>query len=277
MLHAAVRTTYQRLVPLRVRERIAAARQRARHIATRRHTKYQRSLMRLADFRNKHHGETCVIIGNGPSMAGFDLQQLSELKTFCLNRGYLMWNEQNLTPDYLVVVNQLVIEQFAQELQAVNAVKFTPWLHRAYFAPDNDLIFFEERWEETFIPDARHGLASLATVTNTTLQLAWHMGFETVILLGIDHHFSAAERGRPHQMVVQDRADADHFRPDYFAPGTRWHLPDLEMSERGYKLARHVFESAGRRIINATPGTRLDVFEKAPLSDLLAAERIRSI
>lgn len=267
---SAIRTVYRRLAPQRLQSHVAALRQRAQHLRARGSPRFRQSLMRLAGLRDAHAGEACVIIGNGPSMRGFDLARLSGLRTFCLNRGYLLWQEQARCPDFLVAVNRLVIEQFGAELQAVDALKFVPWLLRAHFdAADDNLIFFEERWDEAFLTDARHGLASLATVTNTALQLAWHLGFSNIVLLGIDHYFSASAGGRPHEMVVQKQDDVDHFRPDYFAPGTRWHLPDLDLSERGYALARRAFEKAGRRIVNATPGTRLEIFEKADLSDIL--------
>jgi hypothetical protein len=232
----------------------------------------RRSLQRLGELRNLYAGEPCVILGNGPSLRGFDLREIHGFKAFCLNRGYLLWNEQNLTPTFLIAVNELVIDQFSPELQTVPAIKLMPWLLRDRFAqPSNDIVFFEERWDEVFLEDSRQGVATTATVTNSALQLAFHMGFSSVVLLGIDHSFTA--RGQPHEKVLQTTADPDHFRPDYFAPGTNWHLPDLEQSERGYRLALRAYETAGRRIINATPGTRLDVFERLPLSDALAAVR----
>lgn len=262
---------YRRLAPQSVRKRIATLRQRARHVGAGGDHRFRRSLGRLAALRDAHAGERCVVIGNGPSMRGFALERLAGLRTFCLNRGYLMWQDQGLSPDFVVAVNRLVIEQFGGELAGAGGTLFAPWLLAHHFPPQADVIYFEERWDDAFIRDARRGLSSMATVTNTAIQLAWHMGFADVVLIGIDHHFSASAGGRPHQTVVQDTDDADHFRPDYFAPGTRWHLPDLIQSERGYRLARAVFEADGRRIVNATPGTRLEVFEKACLADILAA------
>lgn len=266
----SVRAICHKAVPNSVRIKVAAWRQRARHVSARADPQFRESIQRLGALHGAYAGETCVVIGNGPSMRDFDLARLRHLKTFCLNRGYLMWNEQGHLPSFLIAVNDLVIEQFAQEIQALNVPKFIPWLHRQYFDnTDDSLVFFEERWDETFITDARRGVASLATVTNTALQLAYHMGFTTVVLIGIDHRFNASKEGQPNEMIVQRRDDVDHFRPDYFAPGTRWHLPDLELSERGYQLARAAFERDGRRIFNATPKTGLTVFEKINLNDFL--------
>lgn len=233
---------------------------------------YRASQARLEALRDRFAGQTCFILGNGPSMRGFDLSKLAGYETFCLNRGYLLWQEQGLTPTFLVVVNGLVIEQFAAEIAAIDTEIFVPWLQRAAFA-GRDVTFFEERWDDAFSPDAVRGLSSLATVTNTTLQLAFHMGFSRVVLLGIDHHFSASRHGRPHQMIIQATGDSDHFREDYFAPGTRWHLPDLELSERGYKMAQAAYKQSGRQVLNATPGSKLTVFEQVPLADIIGPTR----
>lgn len=270
MMKDGLRTLYKRVVPSAMQTRVAALRQHYRHRGMRTDADYRASHARLENLRDRFAGQTCFILGNGPSMRGFDLSQLAGYQTFCLNRGYLLWQEQGLTPSFLVVVNGLVIEQFAAEISAIDTQIFVPWLERAAFA-GREVTFFEERWDEAFSQDATRGLSSLATVTNTTLQLAFHMGFARVVLLGIDHYFSASQGGRPNQMIVQAKGDSDHFRDDYFAAGTRWHLPDLDLSERGYKLADAAYKRAGRQVLNATPGTRLSVFKKVALAEIIGA------
>lgn len=51
--------------------------------------------------------------------------------------------------------------------------------------------------------------------------------------------------------------------------GASWNLPDLELSEKAYILARQVFESDGRIIINATHGGKLEIFPKTTLLEQL--------
>jgi hypothetical protein len=92
------------------------------------------------------------------------------------------------------------------------------------------------------------------------MQLAFHMGFEQVILVGVDHSF--VTQGKPHTEVVSQGDDPNHFSPDYFGKGFRWQLPDLETSEIAYRLARKTFESSGREILDATIGGKLTIFPK---------------
>jgi len=99
-----------------------------------------------------------------------------------------------------------------------------------------------------------------ATVTNVCLQLAYHMGFKEVILIGVDHSF--ATKGKPNTTVQSEGDDPNHFSAAYFGKGFRWQLPDLETSEMGYRMARQAYERAGRRVLDATIGGKLDIFEK---------------
>ena len=92
------------------------------------------------------------------------------------------------------------------------------------------------------------------------------MGFQEVILVGCDHHFSVS--GAPNKTVVSDSGDANHFHPDYFGKGVVWDHPDLENSERAYKIARQAFTEKGRMIFDATIDGRLTVFPKLSIAAL---------
>jgi len=103
-------------------------------------------------------------------------------------------------------------------------------------------------------------------VTNVGLQVAFHMGFEQAILIGVDHSFAA--KGKPNTTVVSDGDDQSHFDPRYFGKGFRWQLPDLDTSEQGYWMAKEAYQTAGREIIDATIGGKLQVFPRVDYESL---------
>ena len=107
-----------------------------------------------------------------------------------------------------------------------------------------------------------------ATVTYVAMQLAFYMGFAEVVLVGVDHSF--VSKGPAHKLVMATEPDKNHFDPNYFGAGVSWQLPDLEMSEYAYRLARDAFEARGRRIINSTVGGKLEVFTRVALEDVVA-------
>jgi hypothetical protein len=103
-------------------------------------------------------------------------------------------------------------------------------------------------------------------VTYVALQLAYFMGFEQVILIGVDHSFST--KGKPNTTVTSQGNDPDHFNERYFGKGFRWQLPDLVTSERAYLCARQAYEDAGREVLDATVGGKLNTFLKVDYSSL---------
>jgi len=82
------------------------------------------------------------------------------------------------------------------------------------------------------------------------MQVAFHLGFREAVLIGVDHRFASV--GPPNELVTSQGADPNHFDPNYFGAGIKWQLPDLEMSERAYRLARDRFAADGRSIVDAT-------------------------
>ena len=262
-MSTGLRSIPRRLLPETAWRYAQFLRLRARHLPMRFSAEGRAARTRLGAYRDAHRGETCFILGNGPSLRDVDPASLDGTPTFCLNRGYLFWENTGRRPTYYVAVNPLVIDQFHDEIAELPCPLFLPWIYRDRFAGVPNATFFEVRIDDKFITDPLRGIAPGATVTIAALQLAYHMGFEEVVLLGVDHRFEM--QGPPHAEVRQAGDDPNHFRPDYFGTGVLWNYPDLVHSERGYATARAAFEADGRRIINATPDSELDVFTEHSL------------
>jgi hypothetical protein len=227
----------------------------------------RRSRQELLRLRERHRGERCFILGNGPSLAGMDLRPLQDEVTFGLNRAYLMFDRLGFSTTYLVSVNRLVIEQCADDLTSLDVPTFLAWHSRRYVRGQNEHIFLRTVRRPGFAHAAESGIWEGATVTYVALQLAYHMGFQTVVLVGVDHSFVTT--GEPHREVVSTGDDPNHFDPSYFGRGFRWNLPDLATSEVAYKAARQAFAASGRRVIDATVNGKLQVFPKANYGDLV--------
>ncbi len=105
------------------------------------------------------------------------------------------------------------------------------------------------------------------TVTFVAMQLAFHMGFRDIALVGCDHNF--ATKGRANQAIASEAHDTSHFDPRYFSGGQKWNLPDLSGSEYFYTVADAHFSAFGGRIINCTVGGQLELFPRMPLSEWL--------
>lgn len=251
------------------------------------------SIRRLAALKNVHKGKRAFIIGNGPSLKQTDTSKLKNEITFGMNRIYLAFPEWGFTTSYLCVTNDLVVEQFVDDIAALTIPKFIAWRSHPHFkaqfrraqpvkasnppildssvsslqSPVSLPTFIYTTYTgPRFATDVRGRVWEGATVTNLALQLAFHMGIEKAILIGVDHNF--ADKGDANKTVVSQGDDPNHFMPNYFGKGVKWQLPDLDTSEIGYALARDAYRKAGREVVDATVGGKLTIFPKVKYDSL---------
>lgn len=214
----------------------------------------------MIDLYNTHLHETCIVIGNGPGLSDIPIKFLQYYPSFGTNRIYLL---KDFTPMYYVVVNQLVIEQYYQDMIQIQCkAKFVKADYQ-HMIPDS-IAITSMNPDPPFSFKPLDGICEGNTVTYVALQLVYWMGFERVLLVGVDHKYSYS--GNPNEECVFHGDDLNHFDPSYFREA-HWNNPDLEQSEGYYAIAKYVFETTGRRIINCSTRTELNVFEKADWKD----------
>jgi len=226
------------------------------------------SIQRIKAFKDIHKGKRAFIIGNGPSLKQTDLSKLKNEFTFGLNRIYLLFPELGFSTTYFVSINDLVIEQCADEIAALSIPKFIAWHSNRHFKtfPDELMFLYTTYTGPKFAHDVTRRVWEGATVTNVALQLAFYMGFQQVILIGVDHNFTS--KGEANKTVVSIGDDPNHFSANYFGKGFRWQLPDLNTSEIGYQKAHDAYRNAGREVLDATVGGKLTVFPKVDYNSL---------
>jgi len=227
------------------------------------------SIRKLDLLRNSHTGERCVIIGNGPSLKNTDLNKLKNVFTIGMNRFYLAFPDMGFTTSILMTVNNLVIEQCADDLRQLPIPTFVSWRGRKFIQPAANLHYLYTSYiKPGFNSDATGRLWEGATVTFIAIQLAYFMGFKQVILIGVDHNYTT--KGTPNTTVISPGDDPNHFHPGYFGQGFRWQLPDLETNEIAYQMAKEVYRQDGREILDATVGGKLTVFPKVDFDKIFA-------
>lgn len=211
---------------------------------------------------NKHDGETCVVIGNGPSLSDVRLERLAErYPTFGSNRIYTY----PFVPTYYAIADQLMIHACIEDIQKTEFNPVEMFLPRAFDLPFGNPLTYVVKYDFSF--DPTHEVVIGGTVTYVLLQLAYWMGFSKVLLVGVDHNYPMADKGKPGSVFLATEAkDPDHFEPkgggQYFSKGRMFARPELKGTENSYMLAKHAFESNGRKIINCTRNSKLLVYDK---------------
>ena len=73
---------------------------------------------RLAWLKDRHRGQRCVIVANGPSLNRMDLRFLRHEHVIGMNKIHLGFATLGIYPRYYVVVNPKVAEQSAADIRA---------------------------------------------------------------------------------------------------------------------------------------------------------------
>lgn len=186
-----------------------------------------------------------------------------------LNKIFLGFKKFRIYPKYFVAVNQKVIEQSRNEINKLNCIRFMPPQVDKNIAKENALSY----WIKADLPpmgfstDLALGVHQGWTVTHVGLQIAYYMGFDRVVIVGMDHRYRF--QGSPNDVTVLDGPDPNHFTEDYFQ-NLEWNNPDLRQSEEAYRIARYNYEAAGRSIIDCTIEGECKIFEKCSLEMILA-------
>ncbi|NJK51635.1 MAG: DUF115 domain-containing protein [Leptolyngbyaceae cyanobacterium SU_3_3] len=226
-----------------------------------------RSRKKLQKLRNQYCTQKAVILCNGPSLLKSDLHLLDNVFTFGLNKINLLFEKSSFRPSCIVSVNPLVLEQNADFYNKTSIPLFLDSAGTNIVRSRENVVFLHSSMQSKFSRDVSISLFYGYTVTYVAMQLAYHMGFEKVALIGCDHNFST--KGVANSTVVAGSQDKNHFDPKYFADGVKWQLPDLAQSESAYAMAKNAYELTGRHILNATEGGCLEMLPRVSLSEFV--------
>ena len=231
------------------------------------HPESWRSRRNLNNIKDNYLNKKAVIICNGPSLLQSNFSLLEGVFTFGLNKINLLFNKSSFRPSCIVSVNQLVVQQNSDFYNETEIPLFINSSGLKLIQPRNNVTFLHTTYQCKFAKDCSFSLYHGYTVTFIAMQLAYHMGFKKVALIGCDHNFST--KGASNKEVISGKKDENHFDPNYFAGGVKWQLPDLLQSEVSYNLAKEMYESTGRRILNCTSGGYLEIFPRMLLEDFI--------
>lgn len=226
----------------------------------------------LAAQKDVHKGERCFIVGNGPSITMDDLDLIKDEISFGTNSIFTCFDKTEWRPTYYLSVDRIsiaingnrmsdfglpcvMVDRIASRYvqNKPNAMRYLN-LHMKEFSVN--------KYTTSNIAFSEHPEICLYggyTVTYAAMQLALHMGFKEIYLLGIDHSY-AWEVTSDNKIVMRGEEN-DHFFEDDGPKGYLYY----EGVEFAYELAKKNAEARGARIFNATRGGNLEIFDRVNL------------
>jgi len=235
----------------------------------------------FSDLKGAFEGKRVFIVGNGPSLNKHDLSLLKDEYSIAVNGIFYKTKSDGYKPTFYVVEDRHVMQDNIEEINLFDVeYKFFPVDYKNLIKNKKNVKFFrmDKGYYNSTSPyfsiprfscDANHKLFCGQSVTMINLQLASYLGFSEVYLIGMDHSYvipvDATVDG---EEIISNSDDPNHFHPDYFGKGKKWHDPHLDRVERTYSYIKLVYESQGKVLKNATVGGSLEVFERIDYDSL---------
>lgn len=239
---------------------------------------------KIRSFKDKYLGQRCFVVGNGPSLNLLDLSKLGGEFSFGVNGIYYKTGESGYRPTFYVVEDSHVMKENYEKIDSYDVPhKFFPIDYKRFIENRDNVAFFRMNtgfYQDTspnfcvprFATDCADRIYCGQSVTMISLQLAYYMGFTEVYLIGMDFSYTIPETATvTGNDIVSNDDDVNHFHPDYFGKGKTWHDPHLDRALKSYEMMKRVYETAGRKIFNATAGGQLELFDRVEFNSLFAA------
>ncbi len=257
----------------------------------------------LSDYRGTHVGETCIVVGNGPSVTPCDLDAVmdSGIPSFGANRVSDLFESSRWRPTYLCAMEHGFLnkadgrEGIAEFVRSLDGTGVGHVFLNEEHIPGmggykSNLVSFvrcplSPLYSTCLMPfsdDARSYVADLGSVTHFSIQLACFMGFATIYLLGVDNTYRKymgldgmfhVENERPSHAAgisaVADDTAAERVPRSAFEAYRMGGFADMRKADIGYLMCKEWAAAHDVKIYNATRGGALEVFERVDLDEVL--------
>lgn len=235
---------------------------------------------------NLHKGKKCFVIGNGPSLNQHDLVKLSNEETFVVNSFHLHKDLKIINPSYYVFADPLI-----HKVENENVADWwkeignnTMGLRTEFILPltikdtpiDGIYLKGKKKYYLDFALPMNYQVVDNFTPTGPVnyvqnvvilaIQAAIYMGFDKIILLGVDHNWLSHFKTESH--FYEGRAKISNAS-DAFSQPYHWWLNAINVTFTQYKILKQIAEKKNIKILNASEGGVLDVFPMVKFSDTI--------
>lgn len=273
-----------------------AARELASWERTIRNVEFERRLARErerldrnVELRNRHAGGRVFVIGNGPSLRTQDLGALTDRTTFVVNAFHKHPIVQFWQPTYYFATDGNLLDTSEGSREFLHEMARAGGEHSRFFFPIEKRALVEEsgqfRRQQTYylalngyLPeesrwriDLTGVIPSSPTVVQNAMIAALYMGASEIVLLGCDHDWLDDFGNSGH--FYGDERTAQHLPPNAEALANsdyEYMVEYVGLLFSAYRKIQQAAQDRGCRIINATPGGRLDLFERGRYEELTA-------
>lgn len=252
-------------------------------------------------FRNKHEGERCFILGNGPSLKEDNLKLLQGETVFTVNQSYRNPDFLSIAPKYHFWVDRNffnIDKGRPEDMELLECMKkcarstddivcFYP-IEQYDFVKENELLIDNRTFfikpilhmgnVNAFTSDLSNLTYSFGTVVQNVIVSAIYMGFSEIYLLGCDStgiiNTLNASLKKANDEYGYQVSDNEKLRMERMVARSKVsdYAYSYYMTLKGFNYLQNVCEIKGVSLINCSATTVLDMIPRKRLAEVLKKE-----
>lgn len=228
--------------------------------------KLVRADKRLLDYKNKHEGGRCFLVGTAPSLTLSDIEKIKGECSFSCNSIIKLYDKTEWRPTYFLAFDPYFYSLFyksikSEDYEAIfyNRTQIPSVVCDAIAvkgSPEHLITEYMKKKKKTPYLTLSTNLMDKLIIGQSTMHsamaMALWMGFKEIYLLGIDCDYSVQHaEGTADSRLVSGNRDAIEMRKDF-------------MDQKGQ------FEALGVKVVNCSRGDKLGIFPYMELEEVLA-------
>lgn len=223
---------------------------------------------KIRKLHNIHTGKKAVLLGSGPSVKIEDFSYFLNYVTFACNRFHLCYHKTDFRPDYTVVSDLQMDEDFGDEIELKAESAVIICLEKKRRVLENN-FFIKNNTSSRWFDNPMNGLNPSGSTLLIALQLAYYMGIRDFLLYGVDHSFTFKTNEKSDSVWRSAIGDDNHFIDNYRS-GKPWCPPDVTGIELGFKSCETILKKNGGSIINISRHSELPVIPRIPFDSFFS-------
>lgn len=240
----------------------------------------KREVKKNAEYKDKHSGQQCFVLGTGPSLNMLTEEQISLLQrevVFGTNSLYKASVVSRLTPTYYSLLDNLYWEQWSHTYKdIVGQYKqkppiFITDLRAKSLAEQSNpnekhIYVYSKKYPVDRMSDELHkNIYAAMNVVSYSILAASYMGFKKIFLLGCDYN-AFCTNGRGHAYNDKSELSQSQYNLAFYL---RFYWITTEF----HYLIEQLTRNKGIEVINLTPGSLLDAYRKDSIDKALGLSR----
>ena len=224
-------------------------------------------------YKDKYKHQRCFIVANGPSLNDTNLDLIKDDISFAMNRISLIYPTTEFRPTYYLFASTNINNPIwgndwhNSVIEAINCPKTTSFIYDKFKDKiikntSRDICWIESVSEtkpnlngdidpSCFSTNIVSRIDKSGTSINIAFQIAYHMGFKEICIIGADLDWKA-DNGT--------KSDPNHFDKNYVANIPNPRKANMQMRNVHKLILKKFQENGGVNIYNASKKTVLDTY-----------------